>query len=167
MFRSVKSIVLVSLLACLTFAADSSLMSLKGLSSAKRDLMKMNISFQSKDMTSKFWAIYEKYEDSARKEADAYAAFLKRYSGIGIVIDSKLADEIAAELLRIQDSRQLLLKTAYIEIRTSVSPVAAVRFIQIQNRFAILGDFQTASGYPMELPSGVGSSKGKLEVTIE
>lgn len=166
MFRIIMSGILVSILTISSVAAETmagNALLGKDVYAAKKEIVNSNIRIADSSKNARFWEIYGQYEISSKVQFDAYSAFLKKYSGLSAVMTVDVADAIATELFQIQNSRAKLLASVYKQMRKEISASVASRFILIENRVSLLGDFQCISENPLALPEG----KRVIEVTVE
>jgi hypothetical protein len=96
-----------------------------------------------------FWPIYREYDAELSKLNDERLANIKEYAAnYGSVTDA-LADKLARKALDIERRRTGLLEKYYDRVKTSVSPKAAVRFLQVEYQLLLLIDLQIAASLPV------------------
>ena len=166
MFRLVTSgvlaLIMVTSSICSENLAGNSLFG-KDVYAAKKEIVKSNILISDPQKSARFWEIYGQYEISSKVQFDAYSSYLKKYSGLSAVMTPDVADAIAKELFQIQKTRAKLLASVYKQMRKEISASVASRFMLVENRISLLGDFQCVSENPLALPEG----KRVIEVTVE
>ena len=99
----------------------------------------------------KFWPIYREYEKDLSAVGDRKLALLVefvRHYKAGTLNDEN-SQELTAQWLQNAQDRLDLWKRYQQQISTSVSPVRAAQFLQVENQMAILVDVSIASDVPL------------------
>jgi len=98
----------------------------------KRDIVKEHMKITSAD-SSAFWSLYEKYEDSRKELGKERINTIVDYAqNYGSLTDVK-ADELIMKMLANNTKFLDLLNNTYNQMKTSVSPLKAAQFVQLES----------------------------------
>lgn len=101
------------------------------------------------EQASKFWPIYNKYDQGLAKLNDERLAGIREWARNGHNISDALAGELANKALDLE-SRRTDLKKQYVQrVSAAISPKIAARFLQIENQLLMIIDLQIASNLPI------------------
>lgn len=101
-----------------------------------------------------FWPIYRQFEADLTKIGDRTAGLIKKYSDNYNQMTNPVADELATELLAIEQQRNDLKKRYYQKFKQALDPITATRFLQVENQLERVVDLQIASQLPVIRASG-------------
>lgn len=101
-----------------------------------------------------FWPIYRQFEAELAKIGDRTASLVKKYSDNYNQMTNPVADELATELLAIEQQRNDLKKRYYQKFKQALDPITAARFLQVENQLERVVDLQIASQLPVIRASG-------------
>ncbi|MHC5035345.1 MAG: hypothetical protein ACYTFZ_09945, partial [Planctomycetota bacterium] len=96
-----------------------------------------------------FWPVYREYQFELDKIADQRVALIKDYADHFENMTDEKASELAEWSFRIQDERLQLRKRYHAEFQRAVGPIAAAKFMQVDNALTMLLDLQIASSLPL------------------
>jgi len=97
----------------------------------------------------KFWPIYKEFEKEYATIGDKIVAAVKAYSDGCPDISDTLADQLANQVLNIEQERNALKKKYYARMKEGVGALTATRFLQVENQIERLIDLQIASQLPV------------------
>jgi hypothetical protein len=101
------------------------------------------------DQAAAFWPIYQQFEADLSKLGDRTVALVKKYSANYEDMTDQVADELATELLSIEDHRNELKKRYYQKFKQALGPITAARFLQVENQLERVVDLQISSQLPV------------------
>jgi hypothetical protein len=96
-----------------------------------------------------FWPIYKQFEADLTKIGDRTAALVKKYTENYFDMTDDVADQLANELLTIEQERNNLKKQYYVKFKKALDPITAARFLQVENQLERVIDLQIASQLPV------------------
>jgi hypothetical protein len=100
------------------------------------------------DQAAKFWPIYREYEKERAVIGDQIIGLLKNYSDHYTEMTNAVADQLANQLLSIEQQRNSLKKKYYERVKTDLDAITAARFLQVENQLEKLVDLQMAAQLP-------------------
>lgn len=107
------------------------------------------------DQAAIFWPIYKQFEADLSRLGDRTVTLVKKYSDNYGQMKGDVADQIATELLTIEQQRNALKRQYYGKFKSALDPITATRFLQVENQVERIVDLQIASQLPvMEGPRG-------------
>lgn len=101
-----------------------------------------------------FWPIYKQFEAERSKIGDRTVALIKKYSDNYDQMTNEVADQMAVELLSIEQQRNDLRKRYYQKFKQALDAITAARFLQVENQIERIIDLQIASQLPVIQASG-------------
>jgi hypothetical protein len=101
------------------------------------------------DQAALFWPIYQRFETDLSTLGDRTAGLVRKYSDNYEQMTDSVADELAVELLSIEDQRNELKKQYYQKFKKALDPITATRFLQVENQLERVIDLQIASQLPV------------------
>ena len=97
----------------------------------------------------KFYPIYEKYENELKLIWDKRLANIKKYAENYPKVSDAVADELVASADASQAARSALLKKYYGQMKAAFGAKVAARFLQVENAISNLIDLQLSSEIPL------------------
>jgi len=97
----------------------------------------------------KFWPIYKEFEAEYKMLGDRIESLVLKYAEGFDKITDQLADQVATEVLNIEDQRQQLKKKYYERFKQSVGAITAARFLQVENQLERILDLQISAQLPV------------------
>jgi len=101
------------------------------------------------DQSQKFWPIYKEYETERAKIGDQIVGALKTYSETYDRMTDSTADNLANQVLGIENQRTVLKKKYYERMKKSLGAITAARFLQVENQLERLMDLQLSAQLPV------------------
>src|SRR5262249_5376234 len=86
------------------------------------------------DQATKFWPIYKDLEGEYSKLGDRVSAIVKNYVDHYNRLTDVVADQIASEVLNIEQQRNGLKKKYYERVKEALGGITAARFLQVENQ---------------------------------
>ena len=96
-----------------------------------------------------FWPIYKQFEADYTKIGDRILSLVKNYAENYDQITNPVADQLATQLLSIEQQRNELKKQYYQKFKQALDAITAARFLQVENQLEKIGDLQIASQLPV------------------
>jgi len=96
-----------------------------------------------------FWPIYQQFETDLSKIGDRTAALVHKYTTNYYQMTDTVADQLATELLSIEQQRNDLKKQYYQKFKQAMDAITAARFLQVENQLERIVDLQIASQLPV------------------
>ena len=97
----------------------------------------------------KFWPIYKDFETEFMKIGDQIAGALTTYINNYDKMTDAMANQLANQILSIEQQRIALKKKFYDRMKTNVGAITAMRFLQVENQLERLVDLQLAAQLPV------------------
>jgi hypothetical protein len=97
----------------------------------------------------KFWPIYKEFEKEYMIVGDKIVAAVKAYADGFPDLTEALADQLANQVLSIEQERNALKKKYYDRMKAGVGAFTAARFLQVENQLERLIDLQIAAQLPV------------------
>lgn len=101
------------------------------------------------DESAKFWPIYKAFENELSVLGDRVVGLLRKYADNYSNLNDSSADEIATQVLQIEQQRNELKKKYYERLKSELGAITAARFLQVENQLERLLDLQIASQLPV------------------
>jgi hypothetical protein len=101
------------------------------------------------EQATKFWPIYKEFETEYQALGDRIATMVLKYAEGFDKITDALADQVANEVLTIEDRRQALKKQYYDRFKQSLGAITAARFLQVENQLERIIDLQISAQLPV------------------
>jgi hypothetical protein len=101
------------------------------------------------DEAAAFWPIYKEYEAEFTRQGDARLALIKDYAEHASAMTDEKAAELGKSALDLEAERTALKRKYFEKIAKAMSPMVAVRFIQVENQLEALIDLQIAAQVPL------------------
>jgi len=96
-----------------------------------------------------FWPIYKNFEADYTKIGDDIVALVKDYSEHYDNLTNDKADQLATQLLDIEQKRNEIKREYYAKFKTALDAITAARFLQVENQLEKLMDLQVSSQLPI------------------
>jgi hypothetical protein len=96
-----------------------------------------------------FWPLYNEYLAELTKLGDERISIIKTYAANYQKMTNAIATDLAKKSFAVQKGRTTLLEKYYDRIAKALTPIRAVRFIQIENSLNMLIDIQLAAEIPL------------------
>jgi hypothetical protein len=101
------------------------------------------------DEASKFWPVYNQYDQELTKLGDERIAFIRMYAeNYGTLTDQKVT-QIANGLLDVDGKRNALSKKYFQKMSQVLNPKLAARFLQVERQILLLLDLQISASLPV------------------
>ena len=100
-----------------------------------------------------FWPIYQQFETDLSKIGDRTVALVNKYTANYYQMTDTVADQLATELLSVEQQRNELKKQYYQKFKRAMDAITAARFLQVENQLERIVDLQIASELPVIQPS--------------
>jgi hypothetical protein len=97
----------------------------------------------------KFWPIYKDFETEYSTLGDQIVTLLRNYAEHYDKMTDSAADQLAKQILSIEDQRNELKKKYYERIKSGLDSITAARFLQVENQLERLVDLQMAAQLPV------------------
>jgi hypothetical protein len=97
----------------------------------------------------KFWPIYKEFETELTKIGDQIVLVVKKYADNYDKMTDATADQLASQILAIEQQRNALKKKYYDRMKNSLGGMTAMRFLQVENQLERLVDLQLAAQLPV------------------
>ena len=101
------------------------------------------------DQAAKFWPIYKEFETEYVTLGDQIVAVVRSYADHFDNITDAVADQLANQVLSIEQQRNSLKKKYYDRLKDSLGAVTAMRFLQVENQLERIADLQIAAQLPV------------------
>jgi hypothetical protein len=101
------------------------------------------------DQAAAFWPVYKEFETELATIGDKVVAVIKSYSDNFTSMTDSKADELAKQVLQIEQQRNGLKSKYYEKVKAAVGAITATRFLQVENQLERLLDLQVASQLPV------------------
>lgn len=98
---------------------------------------------------SKFWPIYQEFETLYAALGDRIVALVRSYTDQYDKMTDAVADQLAGQVLSIEQDRNALKKQYYERFKASLGAVTAMRFVQVENQLERIIDLQIAAELPI------------------
>jgi hypothetical protein len=96
-----------------------------------------------------FWPIYRQYQAEQSKLITDKLAIVNDYSGNFSTMTDDRADQLAQQLMQIDEKRMALREKYYATMKKALSPILAVRFFQVEQQLQLIVDLQIAANLPI------------------
>lgn len=96
-----------------------------------------------------FWPIYKQFEADYTKIGDRIVALVKNYTDNYDQMTDPVADQLANELLAIEQRRNDLKRQYYQKFKQALDAITAARFLQVENQLERVADLKVASRLPV------------------
>jgi hypothetical protein len=101
------------------------------------------------DEASKFWPVYNQYDQELTKLGDERIAFIRMYAeNYGSLTDQKVT-QIANGMLDVEGRRNALNKKYFQKMSQVLNPKLAARFLQVEHQILLLVDLQISASLPV------------------
>ena len=101
------------------------------------------------DQAARFWPIYKEFEGEFAGIGDKIIALVKRYAENYTEMTDAAADQLANQVLSIEQERNALKKKYYDRFKQGVGAVTAARFLQVENQLERIIDLQVTARLPI------------------
>lgn len=96
-----------------------------------------------------FWPIYKQFEADGTKWGDRMLSLVKKYTENYDHMTNDLADQLATELLALDQQRTEVKRQYYEKFKKALDPITAARFLQVENQLEHVMALQVASQLPV------------------
>jgi len=96
-----------------------------------------------------FWPIYRQYQAEQSKLITDKVAIVADYSSNFSTMTDDRADQLAQQLMQIDEKRMALREKYYATMKKALSPILAVRFFQVEQQLQLIVDLQIAANLPI------------------
>ncbi len=96
-----------------------------------------------------FWPIYRQYQVEQSKLISDKLAIVTDYANNFSTLTDAKADQIAQQVMQLDQKRMALREKYYATIKKALSPVVAVRFFQVEQQLQLIVDLQIAANLPI------------------
>jgi hypothetical protein len=97
----------------------------------------------------KFWPIYTEFEAEYTEFGYGVLALILNYAANYNDMTPQVADQLATKLLDLEQERNNLKRRYYRRFKVALDPVAAARFLQVENQIERILDLQISSQLPV------------------
>ena len=97
----------------------------------------------------KFWPIYKEFEAEYTALGEKVVAAITRYSDEYDKMTDAVADQLAAQVLSVEQQRNTLKKKYYERLKDGLGGIVAMRFLQVENQLERIVDLQVAASLPV------------------
>jgi len=101
------------------------------------------------DEATRFWPIYKDFEAGYSSLGDQIASLVTKYVDNYDKMTDTLADQLARQMLSIEQQRNELKKVYYDRMKNVLGAITATRFLQVENQIERLLDLQIAAQLPV------------------
>lgn len=106
------------------------------------------------DEAKAFWPLYDAYEAERTLLGDARLELIQAYAANYAVMTEKIADDLAKSSLDLEKKRLTLKNKYYKKTRKALSPITAIRWLQLEGQIEAIADVQIVANLPfMPKPS--------------
>ncbi len=99
--------------------------------------------------SAKFWPVYKEFEAEYTLFGDEVVALVRNYVAKYDDMTPEVADQLATKLLDLEQQRNNLKRKYYHKFKEALDPIAATRFLQVENQIERILDLQIASELPV------------------
>jgi hypothetical protein len=114
----------------------------------KSEIVALVMAFDA-DQAAKFWPIYKEFEKDYTVLGDRIVALIRDYAEHFAALTGDQADQLANQILSIEQERNTLKKKYYDRVKEGVGAVTALRFLQVENQLERVIDLQISSQLPV------------------
>jgi flagellar biosynthesis chaperone FliJ len=101
------------------------------------------------DEAVKFWPVYKEFDTEYSTLGDQIVALIRTYVDNYDKMTDTVADQVATQILSIEQQRNELKKKYYSRMKNALDAVTAARFLQVENQLERLIDLQIAAQLPV------------------
>ncbi len=101
------------------------------------------------DQATKFWPIHKEFEAEYSRLGDQIVSVITKYADTFDKMTDSVADQLAEQVLSIEQQRNALKKTFYARMKEALGGIVAMRFLQVENQLERIVDLQVAAGLPI------------------
>jgi hypothetical protein len=107
-----------------------------------------------------FWPIYREYDAEMSKLGDERVALIAEYADNYSKMTDAVADKLATKAIELEGKRQAVKAKCYERVKAALSPLTAMRFLQVEHQLQLLIDLQIAASLPIA-PTDARAGKGE------
>jgi outer membrane PBP1 activator LpoA protein len=96
-----------------------------------------------------FWPIYREYDLEMSKLGDERVALIEEYAKNYSNLTDAVAEKLASKALDLESRRQALKAKCFERVKGALSPVKALRFLQVEHQLQLLIDLQISASLPV------------------
>ena len=97
----------------------------------------------------KFWPIYKEFETEFSTLGEKVVAVITKYSDEYDKMTDDSADQLANQVLSIEQQRNTLKKKYYDKMKEGLGGIVAARFLQVENQLERIVDLQVSASLPI------------------
>jgi len=97
----------------------------------------------------KFWPIYKEFETEFSTLGEKVVAAITKYSDEYDKMTDDSADQLANQVLSIEQQRNTLKKKYYDKMKEGLGGIVAARFLQVENQLERIVDLQVSASLPI------------------
>ncbi len=97
----------------------------------------------------KFWPIYKEFETEHSTLGEKVVAAITKYSDEYDKMTDDVADQLANQVLNIEQERNALKKKYYERMKQGLGGIVAARFLQVENQLERIVDLQVSASLPI------------------
>jgi len=97
----------------------------------------------------KFWPVYKEFEAEYAAVGDKIIAVVRNYTEGYAEMTDAAADQLANQVLSIEQQRNALKKKYYDRFKEGVGAITAARFLQVENQLERINDLKIAAQLPV------------------
>ena len=96
-----------------------------------------------------FWPIYREFETELMGIYDQALETVRKYREEAGYLSESMADDFGTKILDLEQQRNDMKRRYYVRIKTSLDPIVAMRFLEVENQIERIMDLQIASELPV------------------
>jgi hypothetical protein len=114
----------------------------------KTEVMSAVLQLDAEDAAA-FWPIYRDFETELTGIYDQVGSAIRTYAKQYRSMTDATADQLATKVLDLEQQRNDLKRRYYTRFKTSLDPIVAARFLQVENQIERVIDLQIAAELPI------------------
>ncbi len=114
----------------------------------KTEVMSAVLQLDAEDAAT-FWPIYREFETELMGVYDQVGAAIRTYAKQYQTMNDATADQLGTKVLDLEQQRNEIKRKYYNRFKTSLDPIVAMRFLQVENQIERIIDLQIASELPI------------------
>jgi hypothetical protein len=96
-----------------------------------------------------FWPIYREFDAEMAKLGDERVAMIEEYARNYSKMTDALATTLGTKAIDLEARRRAVLAKYYERVQKAMSPVTALRFLQVEHQLQLIVDLQVAAALPI------------------
>jgi hypothetical protein len=101
------------------------------------------------DDAARFWPIYRDFEAELTGFYDQVGAEIRNYAAHAGNVTDAMTDQIGTKMLELEQQRNNMKRRYYTRFKTSLDPIVAMRFLQVENQIERIVDLQITAELPI------------------